>query len=227
MNKNNPYEKYDYENYQDVYCNQPVAIRHFFYDQIGTSPKDILTIGCGNGYVEHTLVKNGHRVVGFELSEKACELSRGHGIDCRKIDVLELDTDRFGMKFDWIVAIDVWEHIPDSELFLKQVGRLLKPDGKLFLKAPNFGHAKFRIRYLKNGSLNTPYQLSVGHYAHYTYEETLKIVEKSSVLTVKEKYCFSYHPKPIVFNYQSFLFPNLTSLSIILILGKIQSKEGK
>jgi 2-polyprenyl-3-methyl-5-hydroxy-6-metoxy-1,4-benzoquinol methylase len=215
------YEQYDYDNYQAKYCNQPVQIRRLLYGLIGDTKSDVLTIGCGNGYIEEPLVKKGHNVFGFELTEKACALSRAKGIQCESTDFLTLDMDQYTRRFDWIIAIDLWEHVIESDLFLSQISRLLKDGGRFFLKSPNFGHIKFRYRYLKQGTLGTEYQLEIGHYAHYNYRETIQKI-KTSPLRIDGRYCFTYNPVPFVFKYRNFLFPNLTSLSIILVL----SKEG-
>lgn len=213
------YNNYDYENYQWKYNNQPAQIKDLLYELIGNGKKDVLSIGCGNGYIEEPIVKKGHNVFGFELTEKACNLARSKGIQCDKLNFLSLDTNEYGKKFDWIIAIDLWEHIIESNLFLSQISSLLKENGKIFFKSPNFGHIKFRYKYLKRGSLDTQYQVNIGHYAHYTYKETIEKI-KPSPLKINEKYCFTYNPISFIFKYRDWLFPNLTSLSIILVLSK-------
>ena len=110
----NPYESYDYENYQETYVNQPLPIRRLMYRTIGRFPKKILSIGCGNGYIEKPLAAAGHEVSGFELSDNACRLAREKGIRCERRDVLSIDLAEYSERFDWIIAFDLWEHVIES-----------------------------------------------------------------------------------------------------------------
>jgi 2-polyprenyl-3-methyl-5-hydroxy-6-metoxy-1,4-benzoquinol methylase len=40
-------------------------------------------------------------------------------------------------KFDFVVAFQVIEHIPNDELFVKEIHRVLKPGGKVIISTPN------------------------------------------------------------------------------------------
>lgn len=41
--------------------------------------------------------------------------------------------------FDLIIASDVIEHVKETDLFLSELKRIMKPDGQLFLTTPNYG----------------------------------------------------------------------------------------
>jgi len=51
------------------------------------------------------------------------------------IDLLEMPLS--GRKFDTIVAVNVLEHVPDVDEFIKHVVALLKEDGRLLVSVPN------------------------------------------------------------------------------------------
>ncbi len=51
--------------------------------------------------------------------------------------------------FDCIIAIDFLEHISQEETFLKEVNRILRPDGKFYITVPNADNKKLSIRNLR------------------------------------------------------------------------------
>jgi SAM-dependent methyltransferase len=64
--------------------------------------------------------------------------------------------------FDAIMCVEVFEHVPDPVLALKEFSRLLKPGGQLILTAPFGSHAHF-----------TPFHYATG-FNNYWYEWHLK-----------------------------------------------------
>jgi SAM-dependent methyltransferase len=108
----------------------------------------ILEIGFGQGAFL-TYAKNySWRITGVEINEKLIQLGRSSGFRCKKYDELELIKDA---TFDLIVAFDVLEHIPQTEIlkFLSTVRRLLKPGGCFLARFPN-GDSPFSLP-LQNG----------------------------------------------------------------------------
>lgn len=95
-----------------------------------------LDIGCATGVFLDMAKKDGYDVVGVDVSAFACEYAQEHfGIPtfCGKIEDLPLKE----KSFDVITMWDVLEHVPDPNAFLKNVWKLLKDDGILFLLTIN------------------------------------------------------------------------------------------
>ena len=83
-------------------------------------PKTIAEVGCGSGeiLVELSERRPNARFTGFEISPQAyaiCSPKAANGLDFRLADLLETDAERF----DLLLAIDVFEHVPDYMGFLK------------------------------------------------------------------------------------------------------------
>jgi len=201
-----------------IYQNQPKEIPDLLHELIGYTPLTILTVGCGPGYIETPLVKMEHTVHGLDLNSDAEEQATENGLIYHVADIMKKDINVF-TQVDWIIATDIFEHVTDPILLLNQLYKFLKPNGKVFLKSPNFGHYKFRYRNLRYGSLNTPYQIKQGHLIFPTYHEVIEFV-KESKLSLIDRYCFSYKPVPTIFKYNKYLYPNITSLSTILVLQR-------
>ncbi|MFX0101005.1 MAG: class I SAM-dependent methyltransferase [Candidatus Hodarchaeota archaeon] len=99
---------------------------------------NILDIGCSGGVLMLDLKKKGYNVIkGFDISEKAVELSHKRGLKttyvCDAEDIKEVDC-----CFDVAISSDVLEHILDHENALREWKRILKPKGKLMVFVPAF-----------------------------------------------------------------------------------------
>lgn len=81
-------------------------------------------------------------------------------------------------KYDYIVVLDVLEHLMNPEYTLKNAVKLLKPDGKILLSIPNLAHNAVIIELLKN---NFPYTklglLDNTHVHFFAYETICKMIQ--------------------------------------------------
>jgi SAM-dependent methyltransferase len=93
----------------------------------------ILDIGAGTGDFLLTAKNDGWETVGVEPSERAKNIAKQKGISfVDEISVLENNS------FDVITMWHVLEHVPNLELQIQELKRLLKPTGTLIVAVPNF-----------------------------------------------------------------------------------------
>jgi len=91
-----------------------------------------LDFGCGAGGLVRFAREAGQDAVGFEEGWGA-SAAREAGIPVLRLEDLE----GYAAQFDFVSAIEVFEHIADPVSALRQVRKLLKPGGKLFLTTGN------------------------------------------------------------------------------------------
>lgn len=98
----------------------------------------VLDVGCERGELLNVLKEAGCQVAGTQLSQGAADYAREHfGID---VFVGELQDAPFEAgSFDVILMINVLEHLPDPESYLRRVSELLKPGGVSWVEVPNAG----------------------------------------------------------------------------------------
>ena len=93
----------------------------------------ILDIGAGTGDFLAEARRQNWKAVGMEPSEKAKALAKQKGI-CIIDNYQDLEIHFF----DVITMWHVLEHVPDVEFQIKELKRLLKPDGTIIIAVPNF-----------------------------------------------------------------------------------------
>ncbi|MHC0439564.1 class I SAM-dependent methyltransferase [Flavobacterium sp. 3-210] len=93
----------------------------------------ILDIGAGTGDFLLTAKNDGWNVIGVEPSDRAKNIAKQKGISFVE-EMSELENN----SFDVITMWHVLEHVPNLELQIQELKRLLKPTGTLIVAVPNF-----------------------------------------------------------------------------------------
>lgn len=101
----------------------------------------VLDYGCGIGFNIYYYAKVFPRVCGIDNDKHAVEIARKQlkKLKCNK-RVLHYDGKKLPFRqntFDIVSASDVWEHVENPRLMLKEIYRVLKPSGILFIHNPN------------------------------------------------------------------------------------------
>lgn len=94
----------------------------------------ILDIGCSTGFFLDIAKESGWKTYGLELGleEEKVATSKGHNVHTCTIEQAN-----FPHKFDIITLWDVFEHIPEPYSYFKQLSKILKSDGLIFMQIPN------------------------------------------------------------------------------------------
>lgn len=124
-----------------------VLSRYKFCSKILSEKKDILEIGCGDGFGIPIIAQNARYVLGIDVDDRLINgnrerLKKIRNIEFKKINICE-ETPK--MVFDGIFSIDVIEHL-DPHLegsFMKNSCKCLKKDGICIIGTPNKTASKY------------------------------------------------------------------------------------
>ncbi|HIH38444.1 class I SAM-dependent methyltransferase [Candidatus Woesearchaeota archaeon] len=156
----------------------------------------VLELGCGKGTFSIECSKLGCTTVGVDRSPVAAKLAermfrmygKGKGrflvSDCADIKI-----DEKKEKFDYILAINLVEHIYNTVFIkmLKECKRLLNKDGKIVIYAPSQSHYLEKIKKI---GLNT--HSGIGHISYKTLPYMVNELKKAGFV-VDEAYYWGSH----------------------------------
>lgn len=109
---------------------------------IDLSNKKGIDVGCGGGILTEALVKAGAETTGIDLADGALEVAKLHRLES-KLDVdyqcitAEEMAETHPAHFDFVVCMEMLEHVPDPESVIKACSKMLKPGGKVFFSTLN------------------------------------------------------------------------------------------
>jgi SAM-dependent methyltransferase len=99
-------------------------------------PARILDVGCGTGANLEMLAQFGE-AEGVDVSEDALRFCRARGLTKVKLGAAE-QLPYEDASFDLVTALDVVEHLDDDAAGLREMRRVLRPDGRALLFVPAF-----------------------------------------------------------------------------------------
>ncbi len=150
----------------------------------------MLDIGCGPGFFLAEAKTQGWRVQGVDLSNWAKKTAgERFGVDVFQGFLAEA---RFPEKsFDAIVMNDVIEHLEDPKTVLREVRRILKNDGVLYISTPDIDSVLSRILRAKWWGIN---KYHLFYFSHTTLE---KIFNETGLKSIR----YGSYPRVFSWNY--------------------------
>lgn len=139
------YESYEIDLSKVYYGKIIGAVRRFSQDPHGK----LLDIGCFDGTLACQFMAE-REVYGIEGNIKACKRANEKGVKAFAVD-LEKGLPFENEMFDSIIAAEIIEHIYDTDFFLQEIHRILKPQGILVMSIPNLACFANRVKLLFGG----------------------------------------------------------------------------
>lgn len=128
----------------------------------------ILDIGAGTGDFLSVAKQNGWQTIGVEPSDKAKAIALK-----KEVSFVEDTAELENHSFDVITMWHVLEHVPDLDKQIKELKRLLKPNGSLIVAVPNF--KSFDAKYY--GTFWAAYDVPI-HFWHFSKKAIKSLFEK-------------------------------------------------
>jgi 2-polyprenyl-3-methyl-5-hydroxy-6-metoxy-1,4-benzoquinol methylase len=138
-----------------------------FYTRKGTGR--LLDIGCNEGRGLAIYAQNGFTVEGLELNDMAAAVARKKGFAVHSATLDQFVPDAL---FDVAVLSNVLEHSLDPSQMLRDVRRILKPEGQVWISCPNH-HSWLRSLFGKYW-INWHIPFHIVHFSSETLERTLR-----------------------------------------------------
>lgn len=132
------------------------AVRHELlkYLDIKRPGVSVFELGCalGGNLMYIKWLNRSAQLTAVELNTSAAAIAKNYG-DISVMDVEEIDFDALEGKFDYVIAGDLIEHLKNPWSLVKNLAKVLKPNGIIAVSIPNVAHVS-NVYNLLNGLWN-------------------------------------------------------------------------
>ncbi|MFM9891111.1 MAG: bifunctional 2-polyprenyl-6-hydroxyphenol methylase/3-demethylubiquinol 3-O-methyltransferase UbiG [Rickettsiales bacterium] len=172
-------------------------VRHFGRDDARAAALDglnLVDIGCGGGLICEPMARLGATVTGIDASAKNIGIAQTHAaqsgvsVDYRATTAEALAHD--GAQFDVVLALEIVEHVADTNLFYDALTALIKPGGLLILSTLNrtpksyalaIIGAEYVLRWLPRGTHHWSKFIKPSEMARDLTRRGLTLVDKTGI----------------------------------------------
>jgi methionine biosynthesis protein MetW len=197
-------------------------------DSLDPKNENVLDIGCYDGSFLSLLKNGNNNFFGVEASNWGFEKSREKNIDVQQYFFDDKSPLPYENNFfDIVIAGEIIEHIYDTDFFLDEIRRILKPGGKLLISTPNIASLARRLLLAAGKSPlieNSPNQLdSSGHIRYFTFAALQNLLRKHKLKIIsRQSDCINFSKNGLLRSvFLAKLFPKLGA-SIIVLASKQQ-----
>jgi SAM-dependent methyltransferase len=153
----------------------------------------ILDVGCGTG-ANLVMLSQFGEAEGVDISPDALAFCRERGLEGVRLGAAEKLPYEDG-RFDLVTAFDVVEHLDDDVAGLREMRRVLGPDGRLLLFVPTFmflwgvqdevsnHRRRYRLPELRRAVREAGFEVERTTYANITFFAPILLVRKLMRLT--------------------------------------------
>lgn len=127
----------------DFFNPNPYGIHMKALNLVGKN-KRVLEVGCATGQISRRLVENGCEVIGIEINENSAKIAGKYCYDLLVCDIETIENLPYH-DFDFILLLDVLEHLRSPLATLKKLKAYLNKRGCIIVSLPNV--ANWRVRW--------------------------------------------------------------------------------
>lgn len=166
--------------YYPIYINKKEIVDELIHKYADKNASAVLDAGCGEGVLVEKYASEGWNIKGIDKNYASQFVQEGSLMDMPFDDA----------NFDTVLCLDVMEHLlyPDQNAALKEIKRIIKPDGTVIFSIPNLAHFTSRIKFFFKGRLlrtasigHHPGDRPVREYIQLFKDHGLEVIETQSV----------------------------------------------
>ena len=132
----------------------------------------VLDAGCGSGYGSAELARVAREVLGIDVSQEAIDYAGTHyraaHLQFKCASCIEMPAP--SGSFDLVAAFEIIEHLDDWRAFLREVRRVLSPEGQFVVSTPN------KLYYAESRVERGPNPFHVHEFEYHEFRRELEAV---------------------------------------------------
>jgi methionine biosynthesis protein MetW len=171
----------------------------------------VLDIGCNHGKMRSFLKNPTYYGVDID-KDQVSELVK-LGIKAKQADLNKNELPFKNEKFDFVLLLDILEHVVNPQKLLLDAGKKLNKEGKLIISLPNDYHLLNKVRFMSNRHLTQDPFAPYGHLHYFPIKSGEKFLKSNSFEVLNTTYL-----SPIKAKFLTFLFPQAFVRDVLYVL---------
>lgn len=182
----------------------------------------VLDLGCGDGMLLDSLRSRGDNteIKGLDISQEAVKKCRAKGHHAELFDFSDGKIPYADNSFDYVVMLDVLEHLYDPDGLLAEAKRVARQF--VILSVPNFSSLPARLQVVL-GRVPENNRRGKGHVFWFNWNVLVKMLQTKDLKIITSKYRTFWQNKFLIGVVTSLLMnkmPNLFALSLVVKVAK-------
>jgi len=140
----------------------------------------LLDVGCGRGAVAAALSTRFEEVHGVDADEQMLEEAARRGLKTRRVDLNTESLPYEDASFDTVLCLEVIEHVVEPSALVREISRVLRPTGRLYVSTPNIRFVRFLWKLVARGRFpatsSDPEGWQGGHIHFFTFADLEDLV---------------------------------------------------
>ncbi len=180
----------------------------------------ILDIGCDNGGIRNFLKNSDY--YGIDGNKKNIEELIQNKIKAKFVDLNKDELPFKKEKFDFILLLDILEHVANPQKLLLDSKAKLNPNGKLIISLPNDYHILNKVRFVLNKHLTEDPFAPYGHMHYFPIKSGEKFLINNGFRILNSVHLIPVKPKMIpqsIKKMLSILFPQAFVRDVLYVVS--------
>lgn len=143
---------------------------------------EVLDVGCATGYFAKKLKEKNCKVWGIETDKESAKIAKKYCQDVYVANLEKINMLPFKKRFDYILLLDVVEHLQNPKPALSFLKGYLKKTGVLIISTPNIAFISIRLALLFGKFKYTKMGIMDENHIHFFTKKTfLELIKKSGL----------------------------------------------
>jgi len=155
----------------------------------------VLDIGCNDGKMRDFLKNPVY--YGVDINKNQISELNDKGIKAKQADLNKNELPFKNEKFDFVLLLDILEHVVNPQKLLLDAKKRLKEDGKIIVSLPNDYHILNKIRFVLNKHITQDPFAPYGHLHYFPIKSGEKFLRNNGFEILIVTYLIPIKPKLI------------------------------
>ena len=143
----------------------------------------LLDVGCARGAVAAALSTRFEEVHGVDEDDEMLAEAAGRGLKTRHVDLNVEPLPYDEATFDAALCLELIEHLVDPRPLLREIARVLRPGGRVYLSTPNIRFAGYLRQLVAGGRFpltsDDPDGFQGGHIHFFTFDDVARLLREA------------------------------------------------